>query len=104
MIIVNVMHISVDDGGLTGTCACVCVFLYGPVPKGAPSDTSLCGLAVILLVNYLVHCLAYLTEEILKRNKSRYEQPMNNQRTHQKMKNITFGGHKMASKKGDTLT
>ena len=86
------MHISVGDGGLTGTCACVCVFVYGPVPKGAPSDTSLCGLAVILGVNYLVHCLAYLIEETLKRNKSRYEQAMNNQRTHQKMKNITFGG------------
>ena len=42
---------------------------YEPVPEGAPSNTSsLCGLALILTVNYLFHCMAFFTdsEEALK--------------------------------------
>ena len=53
------------------------LYTYEPVPKGAPSDTSSsCGLALILMVNYLLHCSPYLTlvtEKTLKRNKSSYE-------------------------------
>ena len=50
------------------------LYIIEPVPKGAPSDTSsVCGLALILIVYYLFHCLACLTET-LKRNKSSYEQ------------------------------
>ena len=43
-----------------------------PVSKGVPSNTSICGLALILVVNYLFQCLAYLTEETIKMNKSSY--------------------------------
>ena len=83
--------------------------VYEPVPKGAPSNTSICALAPILMVNCLFHCLAYLTEDTLKRNKSSYEQlvsalsPVNHkgfsyeqaeyQRTHQKDKHHFFFLH-----------
>ena len=36
------------------------------MPKSVPSDTSsICGLALILMINYLFNCLAYLTDETL---------------------------------------
>ena len=34
--------------------------LYEPVPKGVPSNTFICGLALMLMVNCLFHCLAYV--------------------------------------------
>ena len=48
--------------------------VYEPVPKGAPSNTSICALARILMVNCLFHCSAYLTEDTSKRNESSFEQ------------------------------
>ena len=43
--------------------------------KGAASNiSSICGLAVILMDNDLFQCLAYLTVETLKMNKSSYEE------------------------------
>ena len=59
--------------------------------KGAPSDTSsVCRLALILMITCLFHCSAYLKEETLKMNKKNSCEQAEYQRTHQKDEKYSF--------------
>ena len=76
---------------------------YEPVPKGAPSNTSsICGLALILMVNYFIFTVHLTLQRRLWRGTKAVMNKLNIKEHTKKMKDVTFLHTKWPPKKWDT--